>query len=398
VNISDQKAVIRGLSREAEMKRYFAFIAFIALVAGLWVVPVTVAQTTGTVRGICKDMEGNPIVGAVVEYDNQNNGRKYTFKTNKKGEYFSLGIEPGPYTITLTQNGKLLDKVTHYRVQLDENTLDFDLKQARAQAAKQQGISPEQLKKMQEAQAKQAKEVNTVKQLNEKLAASNEASKAGDYTTAIAQLTEATQIDPSRDLLWFKLADAYRNSAAKQTDSAEKAKQLDAAISDYEKAVDLKQKAAGTGAANPSAAKDLGAYYNNLGEAYARANRIDDAVKAYTGAAQANPAGAGQYYFNEGAILTNVGKVDDAIAAFDKCIAADPNKADAYYWKGVNMIGKATLKGNKMVAPDGTAEAFNKYLELQPNGQFADPAKQMLASIGATVETQYGKSGRKRRK
>jgi hypothetical protein len=76
--------------------------------------------------------------------------------------------------------------------------------------------------------------------------------------------------------------------------------------------------------------------------------------------------------------------------AFDKVIAADPNKADAYYWKGVNMIGKATLKGDKMVAPEGTAEAFQKYLELQPTGTFADPAKQMLTSIGASVETQFG--------
>jgi tetratricopeptide (TPR) repeat protein len=88
--------------------------------------------------------------------------------------------------------------------------------------------------------------------------------------------------------------------------------------------------------------------------------------------------------------MTNSGKVDEAIASFDKAIAADPNRADAYYWKGVNMIGKATLQGDKMVAPAGTAEAFNKYLELQPNGPFAEPAKQMLASIGASVETTYG--------
>ena len=377
------------------MKRYFAFIAFIALVAGLWM-PVAVAQVTGTVRGVCKDMQGNPIVGAVVEYDNQDNGRKYTLKTNKKGEYFSLGIEPGKYKVTLTQDGKLLDKVNNYPVQMEENTLDFDLKKSQEQTAKQQGISPEQLKKMQEAQEKQAKENNTIKQLNEKLAAANEASKSGDYTTAIAQLTEATQIDPSRDLVWFKLGDAYRSSAAKETDSTEKAKQLDTAIADYQKAIDLKTNGA---AAGTSSAPDqnLAAYYNNLGEAYAKANKIDDAVKAYTQAAQANPPSAGVYYFNEGAILTNTGKVDDAIAAFDKCIAADPNKAEAYYWKGVNMIGKATLKGDKMVAPDGTAEAFNKYLELQPNGQFAEPAKQMLASIGATVETQYGKGGKKRK-
>jgi hypothetical protein len=44
-----------------------------------------------------------------------------------------------------------------------------------------------------------------------------------------------------------------------------------------------------------------------------------------------------------------------------------------------------------MVAPDGTAEAFQKYLELAPTGNYAEPAKQMLTSIGATVETQFGK-------
>ena len=82
--------------------------------------------------------------------------------------------------------------------------------------------------------------------------------------------------------------------------------------------------------------------------------------------------------------------VQFAAAAFDKVIAADPNKAAAYYWKGVNMIGKATLKGDKMVAPEGTAEAFQKYLEIEPTGTFAQPAKDMLASIGASIETTYG--------
>jgi hypothetical protein len=43
-----------------------------------------------------------------------------------------------------------------------------------------------------------------------------------------------------------------------------------------------------------------------------------------------------------------------------------------------------------MVAPEGTAEAFQKYLELQPQGRMAQPAKDMLASIGATIETGFG--------
>ena len=88
---------------------------------------------------------------------------------------------------------------------------------------------------------------------------------------------------------------------------------------------------------------------------------------------------------------------DDAIAAFDKCIAADPNRADAYYQKGVNLMGKATLQGDKMIAPPGTAEAFQKYLELAPTGPNAQSAKDMLASIGASVETSFGKKKPRRR-
>ena len=43
-----------------------------------------------------------------------------------------------------------------------------------------------------------------------------------------------------------------------------------------------------------------------------------------------------------------------------------------------------------MVAPPDTAAAFQKYLELQPAGPYADVAKQMLSSIGAPVETGFG--------
>jgi tetratricopeptide (TPR) repeat protein len=231
--------------------------------------------------------------------------------------------------------------------------------------------------------------VTTVKALNEKLSASNTAMQGGDFETAIASLKEAIQMDASRDLIWFKLGDAYRLSAPKQTDPAEKQKRLDAAVEAYQKAVQLRQ--AVTNDKDPNAAKNLAAYYNNLAEAYAKAGKIDDAVKTYALAAQTDPTAAAQYYFNTGAVCTNAGKVDDAIVAFDKVIAADPNRADAYYWKGVNMIGKATLQGDKMVAPPGTAEAFQKYLELQPTGANADAAKQMLASIGASVETSFGK-------
>ena len=375
------------------MKKHFAFL-FVILALGLCVPPVF-AQASGTVKGTAKDAQGNPVADGIVVWSNMDNGQKYSLKTNKKGEYFSLGVSPGKYLVTLYKNademkaGKELDHVKGFTVTLDENTLDLDVKKEMESAAKGQGLSPEQLKQMQEQQAKAAKETNTVKSLNEKLNAAKTAADAGDFDTAIASLNEATQVDGTRDLLWFKLGDYYRLSAPKQTDPAEKQKRYASAIEDYQKAIDLKK--AATNDKDPNAGKNLAAYYNNLAEAFAKANKVDDAVKTYQLAAAADPTNAGQYYFNTGAVLTNAGKVDDALAAFDKVIAADPSRADAYYWKGVNMIGKATLQSDKMVAPPGTAEAFQKYLELQPTGTYADAAKQMLTSIGSSVETTYGK-------
>ena len=375
------------------MKKHFAIFLFALLALGLCVPPLF-AQASGTVKGVCKDTTGLPIVDGIVVWANLDNGQKYTLKTNKKGEYFSLGLSPGSYNVTLYKTAddqKANKEMFHYnkfQVSLDENTLDFDMKKEQENQAKGVGLSAEQLKAQQEQQAKQEKEKSTVKGLNDKLNAARAAADAGDFDTAIADMNDANQMDPTRDLIWFKLGDYNRLSAAKQTDPAEKQKRLDSAVEDYQKALQLKQATPDKDA--DKQAQTLAAYYNNLAEAYAKGNKIDDAVKTYATAAQTYPAGASQYYFNTGAVLTNAGKVDDAIAAFDKVIAADPNKAEAYYWKGVNLIGKATLQGDKMVAPPGTAEAFQKYLELQPTGTYADPAKQMLASIGASVETGFG--------
>ncbi len=138
---------------------------------------------------------GTPIVGAIVEWTNLDNGQKYNLKTNKNGEYFSLGLTPGKYKVTLyktPEDQKASKEAYHingFQVQLDENTLDFDMKKEQESQAKGQGLSPEQLKQMQEQQAKAQKETLTVKQLNEKLNAAKAAADSGDFDTAIADLS-----------------------------------------------------------------------------------------------------------------------------------------------------------------------------------------------------------------
>src|SRR5216683_1740293 len=238
------------LRREATMKKHFAVFIFVFLLLGLCV-PPGFSQAAGTVKGVCRDSEGKPIADAVVVWANQENGQKYTLKTNKELLHF----------------GKV-------GVSLDEKELDFDLKKEAEEQAKGTGLTAEQVKQQQEVQEKAKKENNTIKALNEKITTANAAMKNGDFDSAISTLTEATQIDATRDILWAQLADAYRGSAAKQTDSAEKKKRLEEATTDYGKAIDIKQKAVDAGAKKPEDTKQLAAYYNNLGEAAGKSGKI----------------------------------------------------------------------------------------------------------------------------
>ena len=134
------------------MKKHFAVSALVLLMLGLCAHPVFAQGASGTVKGVCKDAQGNPIADAVVLWSNQDNGQKYNLKTNKKGEYFSLGIGPGIYTVTLYKNAddlKANKETFHFnkvQVTLDENTLDFDMKKMSQEAAKGQGLTPEQIK------------------------------------------------------------------------------------------------------------------------------------------------------------------------------------------------------------------------------------------------------------
>jgi tetratricopeptide (TPR) repeat protein len=349
----------RECAQEAKMKRYFNLIALATLVVVFAALPA-LAQVTG-IKGVCKDVDGKFITDGTVEVTSAETGRKITLKTNKNGEYQSIGLSPGNYDVTLIRNGVAVDGFNKIPVTMGSfQDVNFDLKK---DAAAKGGPSEEQLKKQQEVMKQNEK----IKGLNGKLADAREMEKTGNYDGAIALLQEASTSDPSKDLLWAYLGDAYVG-----------AKKYPEAVGAFQKAIDIKG--------------DSVLYHNALANAYNKAGQPDKAIAEYTQAAQMDPANAATAYFNMGAVYTNTGKVDDAIAAFDKVIAADPTRAEAYYWKGVNLMGKAsTGKDGKFVAPPGTAECFQKYLELKPDGQMAQASKDMLTSLGSSVETTFGK-------
>ena len=387
-------------------KQWFGLVV-VALLGAVLAAPAWAQMAT--VKGTVIGMDGNPLQNAKVEFANKDNGQKYSLKTNKKGEYFSIGVTSGSYKLTVFgPDGKQLTFYDNVRVtlQLPENVFDFNLKQMQDQqeagvvpAAPGQApakLTPEQQKALEEHRKQEeavAKENTVVKNLNQMLASSKAAAEAGNFDVAISTMQQAVQADSTRDVLWAVLGDYELRAARKPgTDAPTKTKLSTDATEAYTKAIAACQ------VEKPApSCKDVASYHNNLGQALSNTGKTAEAIAEYEKAAQLNPAGAGQYYFNEGAILTNTGKTDEANAAFDKAIAAEPTKADAYYQKGVNMMAKATLdKDGKIVAPAGAKESIEKDLELAPTGSYAESAKELLTAMGQTIQTSYGTKGKKK--
>ena len=73
----------------------------VVAVAALAVAWPASAQSTGMVKGVVKDAQGQPVDGAKVNIDmTEGVNRHFETKSNKKGEFVQIGLPPGNYTVT----------------------------------------------------------------------------------------------------------------------------------------------------------------------------------------------------------------------------------------------------------------------------------------------------------
>jgi tetratricopeptide (TPR) repeat protein len=205
---------------------------------------------------------------------------------------------------------------------------------------------------------------------------------------AVQNLAKAAEVDPNQPAVWAHLGDAYMGLATGKTGDEFNSitqKGLDA----YSKAIELKP--------------DDAASHNNYALALAKAKKFPEMQAELKKAADLDPPNAGKYYYNLGALLVNSGQNDAAAEAFKKAIETNTGYADAYYQYGVTLVAQAKIGQDGKITPvPGTVEAFQKYLELQPSGQFAQSAKEMLTTLNASVETKFanpdaGKSTKKKK-
>jgi len=353
------------------------------------------AQTTAF-EGDVKGEDGKPLAGAQVHIDRKDIKGAYKVKADKKGHFYYGGLPIGTYRVWIEVDGKERDAVDNVKSRLgDPLPVNFDLAAsaaARASAAggaaapakeQERGMSAADKAAYEKKRKDQEEAMKKNKELNDAFNAGVEAENNKQWDVAVQSFEKATTLGADQNVVWGRLADSYISLAGTKT-GADQDAALAKGVAAYQKAIELKP--------------DAPEYHNNYALALAKEKKFDEAQAELTKAAQLDPTSAGKYYYNLGAVLVNTGQTDQAIAAFKKAIDSDPNYAEAYLQYGITLMGKASLGADgKMVPVAGTSEAFQKYLELKPDGKDAETAKAMLASLGMTVDTQYKKQTPKKK-
>jgi tetratricopeptide (TPR) repeat protein len=347
----------------------------------------------GALDGKVTGEDGQPAAGAVVKIQRSDIKGNWELKTNKKGEWMQMGL-PAPATFSISVEVGGLVKDTNPNVRTTSRTtvsVDFDLAEAKKKndviqeavasgninlsASQTKGMSAEDKAALEEALKSRSESMKKNKALNDAFSQGMEALKAGQFQAAVDGLIKASEMDPKQDVVWGQLGEAYSQLGATKT-GAEKDAAFAKAGEMYQKALELKPN-------DP-------AYHNNYALALARMGKVPEAQAELSKAAELDAPGAAKYYFNLGAVLMNTGQVDAAMEQFKKAISVDPKYAPAQYQLAMCLMGKATISADgNVVPPDGTRQALQQYLVLDPNGPYAGDAKAVLATLDQTIERNY---------
>jgi len=354
------------------------------------------AAQEGKMSGTIIDFDGNPWANLPVKIKSDV-GAISESKTDAAGKFAFSGLKNGKYTFTVQtpQMQAPFDVIVEVRG-ADTPPVNLNFKEI---LEKQ---NPEAAAKYRKQQEEQKKFVGMKEQfakgvalLDQERAAKAELTKAKPeekdalkakisdlsnqaVTTFQDGLKAAPEKDPNIHLFWARMGEAY-----------DLAGRNDEAINAYQQAIAAKPD-------NPS-------YYNNLGNILGRTGKIDEARAAYTKCAELDPPNASMAWRNFGISLYQAGRMVEAIEPLKKATELDPKNAQAWYLLGACMVADPSIYktvGSKIeVNPrPGTIEAYQKAIDLDPNGPWGTQAKQgleQLQQLTGGIETKVGNKKKK---
>lgn len=310
--------------------RISLFTGALVLALGLTALASPAAAQTGIIKGRIVDPAGQPVAGVQVAIEYLEGNRKLQVKTDRRGDFMQVGLMPGNYRITATDQ-TLGTVVVQAAVRSGQTTdVNFALDPKAAAAAGGADARTEALKKV----------------FEEGVALS----EAGDHDGAIAKFEEAATIVENCFDCYYNIG--YAHLQKKDEKQAEAA---------FLKSLEL----------NPNYVRSM----NTLATLYNGQKRFDDAAAMSARAAQAGGASEGgvDAVYNQGVILWNAGNIKEARAKFEEAVGINPNYAPAHY-----QLGMAQL--NEGQVPEAI-QSFETYLKLAPDGEFSAQATALVAQL-----------------
>lgn len=396
------------------MKRTISLWIGLLAMAVLPVLAQAPAQTTapanvgatGKIHGHVTNPTGAPQSGGTISL-NQGAKEVASLPVDTNGD-FSGSVPPGTYTMIYRTPGmaadKQADKFENIKITVGQDTVADDDMSRKEYIDTLPEETRKQLGEMKTHNAEALKANAVIKNLNADLkqamadihdadgaraaaaqqlgasasktdlAAKENEIKTAKYADVVTLMTKDTQLRPTESVLWAYLGQGQLG-----------VKKYDDAETSFKKAIELDT------ASKKPRPEIQGLANSGLGEIYARNGKVPEAAAAYDAAAKADPTKAGFYYKNEAVIFSQVGNSEGQAAAADKAIAAKPDDPLPYYLKGQALITKATVdpKTQRIVLPEGCGEAYQKYLQLDPNGPYSADVKGILDSAGQKIASSY---------
>ncbi len=304
---------------------------------------VPAAAQTGQIRGKVVDAQGQAVDGASVVIEEQNTGREWKLKSDKKGEFTQIGLRSGTYKITADKEG--VGSISgNTNVQLTGKPSTPELRLVPAGVNPDAAANPELLK---ESAALQAA-----------FNAGVTANAAGNYDEAIAKFNEAIGVSAKCSECYYNLGVVYAQQ--KKYDDAETA---------YKQAIEIKA--------------DYADAYNGLANVYNAQRKFDDAAAASSKAAELSGAGLlgggdADTLARQAMILFNSGKQDEANKIAAQAVAMDANNADAHFIMGMTLLTTDPAKSK------GELETYLK-LATDQSSQNVATAKALIPELDKMI-------------
>ena len=137
--------------------------------------------------------------------------------------------------------------------------------------------------------------------------------------------------------------------------------------------------------------------YMELGTDLAQLGKMPEAIEACDKVLTADPTAKNMQagcYNNVAVVLTNRGKLLDSIGPLQKATVLQPQDALAWKLLGDSLLSTITSKSQDgktvYVIPPGTVEAYQRYLQLDPNGPYAGQVKSALEGLAQFTKSATG--------